>query len=320
MDRPTLPIVSADAPFFVVRNAGSGSDDAARAIATIRRVFDEAGRRHDVLSVEPGGSVGDIATDAVARARASGGVVVAAGGDGSLNGVAQAVLGSGCAFGVIPQGTFNYFGRTHGIPADTESATRALLRSTVRPVRVGLVNDRVFLVNASLGIYPRLLENRETHKHRFGRSRLVAFGSALATLFRRHRRLRLELATAAFDRTVDVQTLFVANNALQLEQIGVAGDDAPDRLVAFTQAPVDTLGLLKLVVRSAFGRLADAPEVSRFVFDRLDATPQPADRKRRVKVATDGEVAWLEAPLRFRVSPEPLALLVPCDNDAVPRA
>jgi diacylglycerol kinase family enzyme len=56
---------------------------------------------------------------------------------------------------VLPQGTFNYFSRTHGIPLDTTDATRALLAGMIRPVQVGLLNDRVFLVNASLGLYPR---------------------------------------------------------------------------------------------------------------------------------------------------------------------
>ncbi|MCK7495945.1 MAG: acylglycerol kinase family protein [Comamonadaceae bacterium] len=48
--------------------------------------------------------------------------VVAVGGDGTLNTVAQAAHAAGCAMGVVPQGTFNYFARTHGIPADPADA------------------------------------------------------------------------------------------------------------------------------------------------------------------------------------------------------
>jgi predicted polyphosphate/ATP-dependent NAD kinase len=57
-----------------------------------------------------------------------GAILVAAGGDGTLNTVAHAAVEHGCVFGVLPQGTFNYFGRTHGIPEDLADAERALLR------------------------------------------------------------------------------------------------------------------------------------------------------------------------------------------------
>ncbi|HSN80882.1 MAG TPA: diacylglycerol kinase family protein, partial [Rhodoferax sp.] len=71
-------------------------------------------------------------------------------GDGTLNTVAQAAHAVGCAMGVVPQGTFNYFARTHGIPVDPREAVRLLLHAAPQPVQVDGVNDRVFLVNASL--------------------------------------------------------------------------------------------------------------------------------------------------------------------------
>ena len=48
-------------------------------------------------------------------------------------------------------------------------------------MQVGLVNDRVFLVNASLGLYAKLLEDREAFKAQYGRHRWVAFWSGLLT-------------------------------------------------------------------------------------------------------------------------------------------
>src|SRR5438477_8094875 len=159
---------------FIVLNAGSGHGDKALIRATIESVLTQARRTHEMIVVENPRELAEIARRTVERARACGGVVVAAGGDGTINTVAQATLGSGCAFGVLPQGTFNYFGRRHGIPADTAEAARVLATARAHPVQVGLVNDRVFLVNASLGLYPRLLEDREAWKAQLGRSRTVA--------------------------------------------------------------------------------------------------------------------------------------------------
>ena len=176
-------------------------------------------------------------------------MVVAAGGDGTLNAVAQAVLGSGCAYGVLPQGTFNYFSRTHGIPSDTAQAMQVLLHARAQPAQVGLVNGRVFLVNASLGLYPKLLEDREGWKQQFGRSRLVAFGAGLATLLRGYRSLRLRIEVQGQARNVRTPTLFVGNNALQMEQLGfpLAKDIDGGALAAIMLRPVSRLSMLVAV-------------------------------------------------------------------------
>ena len=146
-----------DSPLLIVMNAGSGHNDTTATRETIERVLEQAGRAYRIHVVEDPKRLEAIARETVEEARTCGGVVVAAGGDGTINAVANAVLGSGCAFGALPQGTFNYFGRTHGIPEDIAEATRALLRARAQPVQVGLVNNRLFLVNASLGLYPPFL-------------------------------------------------------------------------------------------------------------------------------------------------------------------
>lgn len=307
---PSSPSV---APLFIVLNARSGHADAAAERLIIEQVLREAGREHHILMAQRGSELPACSRQAVTAARAHGGAVVAAGGDGTIGTVAQAVLGSGCPFGVLPQGTFNYFVRTHGIPADTAEATRALLDARVEPVQVGLVNDRAFLVNASVGLYPVMLENREAYKRRYGRSRMVALWAALVTLAHAHRPLHLWLESRERAQEVRTATLFVGNNPLQLKQIGIAEVDALEQgdLVAVTVRPVGTLPMLWLLLRGAFGRLGEADNVISFNFRRLTVRPAGPTRSRRMKVAMDGEVVWLKAPLEFRVSPEPLLLLKP---------
>jgi diacylglycerol kinase family enzyme len=299
----------AAARFFIVLNAASGSSDAAQTLATITAVMSAAGRAHDILTVDAGQTLPELARDAVAQARAVQGIVVAAGGDGTINTVAQAMMGSGLTFGVLPQGTFNYFSREHGIPADTEAAVRLLLDGEVRPVQIGRVNDRVFLVNASLGLYPALLENREEWKRQLGRSRLVAFWAGLLTLLREHRRLTLDIKHGGERRTVRTVTLFVGNNRLQLEQLGLpeASDVARGRLAGITLRPTGKLAMLWLLVRGALGRLGDAERVVNFSFRTLNLKSP----RRRIKVATDGEVTWMRPPLHFEALPDALKLIVP---------
>jgi diacylglycerol kinase family enzyme len=235
---------------------------------------------------------------------------VVAGGDGTINTVASAVLPTGCPFGVLPQGTFNYFGRTHGIPQETEAAVRLLLEARPQPVQVGLINDRVILVNASLGLYPRLLEDRESYKRQFGRSRLVAYIAGLVSVLRERHQLQLRLQTRGRDIELLTPTLFVGNNSLQLQDIGIREADMVEqgRLVAIALRPVGGMALLKLALRGALGKLGAASEVLSFSMNELELA-HAGRRTAQVKVAVDGEILRLQEPLRFCVSPQPLYLL-----------
>ncbi|MFY1983787.1 diacylglycerol/lipid kinase family protein [Achromobacter xylosoxidans] len=303
------PPLTGHEPLFIVLNTGSGRGDAQALQDIIRRVLDEAGRRFQLMPVDDPSRLVATAREAVALAREAGGIVVAAGGDGTLNAVAGQVLGQGVPFGILPQGTFNYFGRRYGISQDTEAALRGLLGGELRPVQVGLLNGRLFLVNASLGLYPQLLEDREAYKQRFGRSRLVALWSGLVTLMRAPRQLSLQLDYEGRVRDLRSPTLVVGNNRLQLEHIGIDPAEL-DRghLVAMAARPVGTLALYGLLLRGLFSRLGEAEHVVSFAFDRLMVSIRG---RRRVKVAMDGEISWMDTPLEFKVSDTPLPLVVP---------
>ena len=308
---------ASDAPLFVVLNSVSGHEDADACAANIAAVLGVAGRRHEILRVDDARRLGECAARAVESAAAGAGAVVAAGGDGTLNAVARAALGRRVPYGVIPQGTFNYFARSHGIPTETEAATRALLDARPTPVPVGLVNDRLFLVNASLGLYPELLEAREAEKRRHGRTRWIAAWAAVRTLPGAHRPLRIRLERAAGAVELRTLTLFVGANRLQLEQMGwEQGGAEHGRLVAIVLRPVSTGRLLWLMVRGALGQLPEAHGVDSFEFSSLHVQLTGRVAGTRVKVATDGEVALLETPLEFRLAAEPLWLLTP--RDATP--
>lgn len=221
----------------------------------------------------------------------------------------------GGVLGLLPRGTFNYFSRTHGIPSEAEAAVKLLREARLaQPVQAGRINERLFLVNASLGLYPKLLEDREAFKRQYGRSRLVAMVSGIYTLMRRHRTLRLRITPdAGEERSVRTTTLFVGNNRLQMEQIGIAaapqveaGELAGIVLRAFRPGEIAWLAL-----RGALGRLGDADDVFSFAFREITVEPRRFRSRRGVKIATDGEIVRMPAPLTFRVDPDPLWLIKP---------
>jgi diacylglycerol kinase family enzyme len=307
---------TAGAPFYIVLNSGSGNEDADESARQIAEVLTAANRPHDIIRLGDSMSMEQATRNAVAAAKRTGGVLVGAGGDGTLNAVAQAALASGCPFGVIPQGTFNYFARANGIPEDTQEATRALLAARICDVPVGLVNGQLFLVNASVGLYPKTLEAREQQKRLHGRHRSVAIWAALLTVLREHRPMRLRIERQSRVHEMATLTFFVGLNRLQLEQAGLDTDDATScQLTAVVLKPVSTARLLWLMVKGAMGDLAEEESVETFAFSRLAVAPANA-RVRRIKVATDGETRWMVPPLEFRIAAEPLRVLLPAGHDA----
>lgn len=310
-----MPALGPDTPLFIVLNQASGSGDPDEVEASIRQSLDRAGRRYRIHRIESPSQLDDVAKAAVDGASREHGAVVVVGGDGTINAVTQAVLPAGVLFGVLPQGTFNFFGRCHGLPEGAAGeGILALLDAHETPVQVAAVNDRAFLVNASLGLYPELLEQREGAKQRFGRHRLVALGAGLKTLMGHFRRLRLTLHGDAPVRELAAMTLVVGNNRLQLEKLGIAQAPAVDNgaLAGIVVRPVGRWRLIGMAARGLLGHLGNQAHVESFAFTELTVA---VGRRRKTKVALDGEIFQLALPLRFTVSPHALRLLVPRDAE-----
>lgn len=308
------------APFVIVINDRSGHNDSGDIRRRIEERLTAANRTFAFESIDNASRIAIHAQRAALHARETAGIIVAVGGDGTINAVAAAALRSGVPLAVLPQGTFNFFGRDHGIPSELDAGIDVLVNGRLQTVQVGRVNDRPFLVNASVGLYPELLEERESWKRRFGRSRLVAFGAGLATLLRGYRPLRLDIVEGdGTTRQLLTPTLVAGNNALQLERLGIA--DAPvigiGQLVAIAPRPVSRWRMLGLALRGAFGHLGDAERIDSFGFERL--VVQPYGRRRRHKLAIDGEIVHLDAPLLFQAQPDALHLLLPQPGDEAPR-
>jgi diacylglycerol kinase family enzyme len=297
----------------IVSNAGSGSKDAHEARQQIEAVLSAARRPHEFMLIENPGEITSVAKKAVDAAVRSDGAVVVAGGDGTINAVVQAVLPTRRPFGIIPQGTFNYSSRAHGIPLDTPEAANALLTARLEPVQVGMVNDRAFLVNASLGLYPELLQDREEYKRQYGRHHSVALWAGLQTLLREHRQLLVEVEHEQGSEHLLTPSIFVGNNALQLEQVGL--DEAKDierhRLAAVIVEPVGTAQLLWLAARGMLGRLGEDERIRNFPFRSMTVRLLNGGKGRSIKVAVDGEILQCQQPLTFRVADQPLMLLTP---------
>lgn len=307
------------AELFIVMNQGSGKSEKDEVRRAIEEELQRAGRAHRFVPVEPGEIV-KACQQAAKLASQHGGVIVGAGGDGTINCAAQAALSNDCPLGVIAQGTFNLFARDLGLSLDPVEATRMLLRGAPEPVQVGLVNERVFLVNASVGLYPKLLADREEVKSRLGRRRWIAMLAALKTFM--EWRLRLVLDTEIDGRLAKLRTasVFLCNNRVQLDRLGiqeyVVEQVGQGRLACLLVPPMRWWEKLNMVLTAVLGTMGAERQVQSFPLRDLTVATRSA---RQLKVATDGEVQWMQLPLRFTVAPRPLRVMLPPVEERLPR-
>ena len=79
-------------------------------------------------------------------------LVVACGGDGTVNAVAQALAGTDATLGIVPLGTGNLLAGNLGVPSGVDEAISALITGVDRRVDLGRTDDRVLIGMAGLGL------------------------------------------------------------------------------------------------------------------------------------------------------------------------
>ena len=146
-----------ETPIAVILNPAAGHGGGGGIAARVTECFAARSRTVKVTPLGDGISVGDTVRDAVASGAPA---VVAAGGDGTINAVASALVGSDTPLGVLPVGTLNHFAKDLGLPLGLEEAVAVIVVGKAVAVDVGEVNGRIFLNNSSLGVYPRIVELR----------------------------------------------------------------------------------------------------------------------------------------------------------------
>lgn len=129
----------------------------------VRQELSGALGKAEVLNVETG-ELETAMRAAAGRAK----VLAAAGGDGTVNCAAQEAIGRGTPLLVVPAGTLNHFAGALGV-GSVEEAVEAYRSGNLVAVDVGEVAGRVFVNNASLGLYPELVDRREARQRRIGK-------------------------------------------------------------------------------------------------------------------------------------------------------
>ncbi len=310
--RSTAPGPSAPRPddgrdeILIVLNPHSGKKRTGDKARQLREEVESHPGRFVIREVAKGSDIEATVGEAVAEGFRT---IAAAGGDGTICAVASALVGTGCRMGVLPLGTFNYFARGLGLPETVPEALEALASTPARWIDIAEVNGRVFLNNASLGAYAKVLESRERIYRRYGRSRVAAYWSVVVALLNFRTRLATTVTVDGKAHHFKTPMIFVANNPYQLELFNLAGAELirEGRLVALVAPDVGRWGLIAFAVRLALGEM-DKDRDFKLLAGR-DILVET--RRRGAVVARDGERGRMRGPFRFRLRAHALEIVAP---------
>ena len=241
--------------------------------------------------------------------------VVAGGGDGTLNTIAAALVGTGKPYGVLPLGTHNHFAKDLGLPLDLDAAVAALARGVARgsfrDLDVGEVNGRLFLNFSGIGLHPLIVKHRDVQRAVLGRTKFFALFVALFRVLRRPPVIRARLENEALSVRRFTPSVIVCNNPHQMRVFGVDNVSFNDRslLNVYVARATNWAGLVWLIIRAAFRTLDNARNFEAFTLKEVTIHT----RGQTARVSIDGEVTDLPTPLSYRVRRGGLRVVVPVE-------
>lgn len=285
-----------------VHNPHSGN---ANRNAAIRREVDNfiqhSGLRADLVETSHPTHATQLARQAVAEGC---NVIVAMGGDGTMNEVARAVVHTDATFGLIPGGSGNGLGRHLGLQGSISQALDTLIKGRVRPIDTGEINHHPFINVMGVG-YDAELSGRLNHLTHRGLWPYLREG---VNLWRKYQPTKFRIRHAGETRELFALMVAVANS----DQYGYDCFISPG-------AQVDD-GLLNLVIVKPINALQFAPLAYRMRRGTADQSPHvqllSGDRfviesDSETALHTDGEVIGKATQIEVAVRPQSLRMLVP---------
>ena len=285
-------------------SGGSQTDAALRELADTARWLTERGMPTELRLTRRAGHATELAREACVAGYET---VIAAGGDGTVNDVIQALAGYRTALGVLPMGTVNVWAREIGIGLSMTEARETLLHGVRRRVDLGRAGQRYFLMMAGVGFDAEVARRVEQGRlKRFG-LKLLEYLATVGLLSVTRPSDTIRITVGAHKRREQALMVIIGNTrlyggAMTFTRRAVADDGALDVVVIGSGGILHRINVLG----RAFLRLpAAGPRVR---YERMQSLR--LESKRPVPVQVDGEVIGY-LPMTFGIAPQALSVIVP---------
>jgi len=275
--------------------------------AEVAAALREVGVVADVRAV-PGHMLPAATREAIA---AGASMVIAGGGDGTVNAVAGALAGSDATLGVLPLGTFNHFARDLGMPQELHAAAAALAAATPQCVDLAEVNGHRFLNHSSLGYYSQVVRERAEPRVRNRFMKVAVTLAAAVRLLGKYRLSEVSLEVDGERLARSTPLVFVSNNpgAMHLFNFGQRPRLDTGQLLVFVHRSTSRSAVLRTLLYAALRDIREDDRYDHWLTSEL--LVEYGERRRPVSVYLDGELLRLAPPLRYRILPGRLNVAMP---------
>lgn len=221
-------------------------------------------------------------------------IIAAYGGDGTLNSVADILVGSSALFAPLPGGTLNHFTKDLGISQDLATAIKNLKKAKKHRVDVASVNDEIFLNNSGIGLYPLMLSARDDMQKKRISKWLAAVMSGIR-VFARYRRYKVVVD----GKTFKTPFVFVGNNDYGLENQLIGDRKRLDEgiLSVYAVSSAKRRDFLKVLGYIIIGRRPSKRHMK--LWKTKSITIQA--RRAKLRVSRDGEHEIMSTPLEYKI-------------------
>lgn len=220
-------------------------------------------------------------------------VVAAAGGDGTVNEVANGIAGTGVALGVLPVGTMNVFAKEHALPDQLNRACEVIRARKTRDIDLLAANEQYFIQLAGVGLDAQVVkETTWESKKSLGPLSYVINAAHIAA------RTPPELVVEAGGKTTEGSFVLIGN-----------GRYYGAKVVLFPKARVDD-GLIDVLIFKNLGYLDIARYIAGVLIGRhtgmgdveyFQVAEARVHSRQEVPVEVDGELSGV-LPVTFRVA------------------
>ncbi|MGI8669177.1 MAG: diacylglycerol/lipid kinase family protein [Aridibacter sp.] len=297
-------------PIKVIINRGSGSNEYTDELETeLTELFAANGLNAEIFAAESGEDILKFAENAV---KSDAEIIVAGGGDGTMNAVVSKIIKTEKTLGILPLGTLNHFSKDLNIPQNLPEAVRVIAENHTRKIDAGEVNGHIFVNNSSIGLYPHIVRVREEQQEKLGRGKWSAAFWAALKILQQHPFLSIKLANEKGEHIVKTPFVFVGNNKYEMDFFNVGRRKRLDegKLSVYFLHKSGRRGLFALALRMIFGLLRQAKDFEEIQVKEIKIETHA----KQMLVAFDGEVETLEMPLCYKIHPLALSVIVPRDE------
>lgn len=250
----------------------------------------------------------DIQADITERLKRGHRLFIIGGGDGSIHHAIQALAGTDGILAILPIGTFNHLAKDLGIPLDPLEALSLALSGQTQTIDVGLVNDRYFVNNMLLGIYPEIVRRRESLRRVY--PKWMAYWKATRFALKRFPHVAVQLETEHRLDVIRTHMLAIVVNEYDMDSAGILAPKASfdSGILTVYWIPFRAKwSYFATLIRYLRGKLIPGDDMRRVASRTVKVTT----RRKRLKVGIDGELIVIEGVFNVTIVPGGLRVRAP---------